>query len=462
MAKQKNRVVYKCSSCEHEEAKWMGRCPSCGAWNTFEKTISQQAQSGKTEKKSSSQQLPVSLHTVSSEAQTRFSSGNSELDRVLGGGIMLGSAVLLGGEPGIGKSTLLLQAAAAAEADTVLYVSGEESPVQIRMRAERLELPLENITVLHGTSLEQIRRQLYEIRPNLVIIDSVQTVYSEEIGLVPGTVNQVKYSCMEITDWAKQNQSSVFFIGHVTKDGSIAGPKVVEHMVDTVLNFEQADTGVRIIRASKNRFGSVDEIGVFTMEQKGLFPVPDPATFFLGQRSRNVPPGSIAAAIYEGTRTFMVEIQALAVSAKGGYTRVYSDRIDSARVSRVAAVLEKHLGLPLSEHDLYVNVAGGIRVNEVGVELPLALALYSAVTGRRLQAGLVAFGELSLAGEVRPVRYVEARIKSAEEMGFLEIICPQERPNSEKDGTSPLSERRGSVNVVKCRQIKEATVAAVP
>jgi DNA repair protein RadA/Sms len=450
MAK-KNRLVYRCASCGHEEAKWLGRCPQCGNWNSFEEhEQSAQTSHGKKSPQKESKDA-VFLNQVRIEDKNRFSSGDSELDRVLGGGIMKGSAVLLGGEPGIGKSTLMLQMLAASDVKNVLYVTGEESLPQIRMRAQRLQIPIDHIRIIHETHIERIMQQIRRLKPELVVVDSVQTMMSDELGLVPGTVSQVKFSSMELTDWAKYSDAAVFLIGHVTKDGSIAGPKVVEHLVDTVINFEQAETGVRIVRASKNRFGSVDEIGVFTMESSGLHPVGNPASFFLQKRGDAVFPGMIAAAVYEGTRTFMVEIQALTIPAKSGYTRVYSEKIDASRVSRIAAVIEKHLHIKLSEYDIYINVAGGIRLGEVAIELPLALAIYSAVTGKALHAGLASVGELSLAGEVRFVRNLESRIKTAVDMGFHSIICPKDS-----------GMKRGiGVSVNQCDSLSEAVKAAL-
>jgi DNA repair protein RadA/Sms len=450
MAK-KNRLIYKCRSCGHEEAKWLGRCPQCGSWNSFEEhEAAVHAPQGKKSSQKDSKD-PVFLNQVSIEDKNRFSSGDSELDRVLGGGIMKGSAVLLGGEPGIGKSTLMLQMLASSEVKNVLYVTGEESLPQIRMRSQRLQIPIDHIRIIHETHIERIMQQIRRLKPELVVVDSVQTMMSEELGLVPATVSQVKFSSMELTDWAKYSDAAVFLIGHVTKEGSIAGPKVVEHLVDTVINFEQAETGVRIIRASKNRFGSVDEIGVFTMERTGLQPVGNPASFFLQKKGGTVFPGMIAAAVYEGTRTFMVEIQALTIPAKSGYTRVYSEKIDASRVSRIAAVIEKHLNIRLSEYDIYINVAGGIRLSEVAIELPLALAIYSAVTGKVLHAGLASVGEMSLAGEIRFVRNLESRIKTAADMGFHTIICPQSKDLKNQPG----------VSVNQCGSLSEAVRAAL-
>ncbi len=449
MVKKKAKQIYSCTACGHHESKWLGRCPSCGAWNTFvEQTISLG------EKGSQKIKTPlvetVLLGDVSAKGTKRISSGISELDRVLGGGIMPGSAILLGGEPGIGKSTLMLQLLSSSSISPALYISGEESPVQIRMRADRLHLQLGQMELLHDTNLEHIEQVIRKKTPGIIVIDSIQTLYSEEIGPVPGSASQIRYTCMELIDWAKRYGSAIFFIGHVTKDGLIAGPKIIEHMVDTVINFEQAVTGVRIIRASKNRFGSVDEIGVFTMDQIGLVPVPDAAAFFLGQREEIVPAGSIAAAVFGGSRTFMVEIQALTVPAKSGYSRVYSDKIDTARVSRVSAVLEKHLGLSFSSCDMYVNVAGGIRLNEVGIELPLALALYSALTGKRLSGNMLAVGELSLAGEIRRVQHLEKRVKTASEMGFLSMIGPA------IDTTKHcVHQKKGAMDLILCRTIND-------
>lgn len=444
MAKQKQKIRYLCSSCGHEETKWMGRCPSCGQWNTFTEQRAAQSKD-RTKDKESILELPIRLDHIETEGNERVSSGISELDRVLGGGIMKGSATLIGGEPGIGKSTLMLQLIGAAALEDTLYVSGEESPSQIKMRAERLGIETSAVTLLHDTEVDHVERVLRKERPQLIVVDSIQTLFSTELGPVPGTANQIKYCCMELIEWAKQQGSAIFFIGHVTKDGMIAGPKVIEHMVDTVINFEQAATGVRIIRASKNRFGSVDELGVFTMDSDGLTQVADPAAFFLGQRSEEVPAGSVAAAVFEGSRTFMVEIQALTVPSKSGYSRVYSDRIDNARVSRVSAVLEKQLSLSFSSCDIYVNVAGGIRLNEVGIELPLALALYSAITGKRLSGNMVAAGELSLAGEVRSVQHFRKRVKAAAEMGFTNMIGP-------KTGSVPASP---GMQTHLCRSIRD-------
>jgi DNA repair protein RadA/Sms len=386
---------------------------------------------------------------VDPQEGSRIGSGIPELDRVLGGGIMKRSAILIGGEPGIGKSTLLLQTAAAAETrGRVLYISGEESVGQVRMRADRLGLfeggggdppggNTSRIEVCCTGKLEDIETILEAVKPVIVMVDSAQTLHTAEVGVVPGTVNQMKYGAYELISWVKEHDAALFLSAHVTKEGIISGPKTLEHMVDTVLYFEQNDGDCRFLRAVKNRFGSVDEIGIFTMGERGLSVVEDPSLLFLVNREGELPPGIATAAVLEGSRTLLVEIQALTVPAKGSMSRVFSDRIDSARVSRVAATLEKHLKLRLSDQDLYINVAGGIRIAEVGVELALGCALYSARTGLPLPGRIAIAGELSLAGEVRPVRRLAGRIKTSRNLGFETFLCPaSETPD--RPGEAPV------------------------
>jgi len=340
----------------------------------------------------------------------------------------------VGGEPGIGKSTLLLQTAAAAETKgRLLYVSGEESAGQVKMRTERLGISGDRIEVFCSGNLEDIEAVIETVKPVLIMIDSAQTLFSAEAGPAPGTINQMKYCAWELVSWIKEHDAALLLTAHVTKDGLISGPKSLEHMVDTVLYFEdsaqagEADT--RFLHATKNRFGSVDETGIFTMGEKGLSAVEDPSLLFLVSRVGELPPGIATAAVLEGSRTLLVEIQALTVPAKGSISRVFSDRIDSARVSRVAAIIEKHLGLRLSDQDIYINVAGGIRINEVGVELALACALYSARTGIPAPAKTAISGELSLAGEVRPLRRLPGRIKTANKAGFTGFLGPKSALN---------------------------------
>ena len=433
MKKQK-AFVFRCSSCGREEPKWLGRCPECGEWNTLTET----PVSSVNGKKRAAGELPQSLPLSSVDPMegARIKSGITELDRVLGGGIMKRSAILVGGEPGIGKSTLLLQTAAAADTKgRILYVSGEESAGQVKMRADRLGISGERIEIFCSGNLEEINAIIETVKPVLIMIDSAQTLFSAEAGTTPGTINQMKYCSWELVSWIKEHDAAIFLTAHVTKDGFISGPKSLEHMVDTVLYFE--DNGdTRFLRAAKNRFGSVDEIGIFTMGEKGLIAVEDPSLLFLVRREGEAPPGIATAAVLEGSRSLLVEIQALTVPAKGAMSRVFSDRIDSARVSRVAAVIEKHLGLRLSDQDLYVNVAGGIRITEVGVELALACALYSARTGIPVPAKTAIAGELSLAGEVRALRRLAARVKAARNLGFTGFLGPV-LPAEEK--SEPLS-----------------------
>ena len=355
----------------------------------------------------------------------RLDAGIEEVNRVLGGGIMKGSAVLIAGEPGTGKSTLMLQLASRVRTGgRTLYVSGEESPAQIRLRAERLGVTGGQIEVFPATELSAVLRTCDRLKPVVLIVDSIQTVYSEDIGTVPGTVNQVRLCGQELIDWAKTHGAALFLVGHVTKEGYIAGPKVVEHMVDTVLYFETGSSGIRLLRAVKNRFGSVDEIGIFQMGDSGLAQVENPAALFLTRRDGELPPGVVAAPVYEGTRVLLVEIQSLVVPAKGGISRVFSDRIDAGRVSRMAAVLEKHLKARLADQDLYVNVGGGLRITEVGIELPLAIALYSARLNQPVPPLTAVIGEVSLAGELRPVPHLDRRARAVAEMSFTRLIHP--------------------------------------
>jgi DNA repair protein RadA/Sms len=400
----------------------------------------------------------IPLSRVPSAEENRISSGIAELDRALGGGIMRQGTVLVGGEPGIGKSTLLLQLAALAETKgRVLYVSGEESASQIKLRADRLRLDTSRIELFCSARLEEIETTLNALRPVIIIIDSAQTLYTLDAGTVPGTINQMKYCCFELITWAKEHDASLVLVAHVTKEGAIAGPKTLEHMVDTVLYFEQTQSDsslsnagdTRFLRAAKNRFGSVDEIGIFTMGEKGLSVVDDPSALFLVRRETPVPAGVATAAVLEGSRTLLVEIQALTVQAKGAISRVFSDRIESARVSRVAATIEKALKLKLSDQDIYVNVAGGIRLQDVGVDLALASAVYSARTGLPIPAGTAIAGELSLAAEVRPVRKQESRAKTVGGLGFTRFVCPKMKSADEKEASKSNPESKSIVAPVR-------------
>lgn len=427
MAKKKS-IIYKCSNCGYSQPAWLGRCPECGEWNTMEEHI--------TDPNASSSQLksngtavkikPVPLSKVTIQDEGRFSTGNVEFDRVLGGGATKRSAILIGGEPGIGKSTLLIQTAAnMLKKNKMLYVSGEESAGQIKGRAMRLGINVDNVEILCTLRLEDILDALDSLNPTVVIIDSIQTVYSVECGVVPGTINQLKYCANELISWVKERDSVLFMTAHVTKDGNIAGPKSLEHMVDTVLSFERTKDEVRFLRSQKNRFGSVDELGIFEMEATGLKCVSDPSALFITRRKGEIPAGVACAGVFEGSRAFIVEIQALTVPAKANVNRVYSDKIDNARVSRVAAVLEKRLGIKFSDQDLYINVAGGIRLSESAIDAALAAALYSARTDLPLPELSVIIGELSLAGEIRPVTKQKQRVKASKDLGMKVITTPE-------------------------------------
>ena len=418
-------TAFICSACGHQEAKWLGQCPGCGEWNTLtERSVSRGSAARPARSTAAGARQSRRLSEIDVGQTSRLSSGLGELDRALGGGLMPGSTVLIGGEPGIGKSTLMLQMAGSLRGAPVLYVSGEESASQISQRAGRLGLDGEELLLLCSSDLGELLDELEMVGPRVVVVDSLQTMMAPDAGTVPGTVNQIKFVTHELAAWAHRTRACVLMVAHVTKDGQIAGPKVVEHMVDAVLLFEHSGSDLRFLRATKNRFGAIEEVGIFTMEQRGLVELSDPGRIFLGGERGVRPAGVVAAPCYEGSRVLLVEIQALTVGAKGSVSRSFSDRIDTRRVSRVAAVLEKHVGLRFSDQDIYVNVAGGMRIQDVAIDLPLALALYSARTGLTLPAGLLATGELTLAGEVRPISHQSQRQRAAVEMGFERIVGP--------------------------------------
>ncbi len=434
MGKKSGSIVYKCSNCGYTQPRWLGRCPECGEWNSLEEIIIDKnnvTPAGRGNE-AVEKQKPVGLATIQAQENTRLSTGIGEFDRVLGSGATKRSAILLGGEPGIGKSTLLLQTAAsvAGVGASVLYISGEESAAQIKERADRLGLNCKGINILCTSRLEDSLDALDSLNPIFVIIDSIQTIYSAEAGIIPGTVNQLKYCANEFISWVKERDCVLIMTAHVTKEGTIAGPKSLEHMVDTVISFERNSDDIRFLHAQKNRFGSVDEIGIFSMSEKGLEPVVNPASLFLTKRKENQPAGVACTPVFEGSRVFLVEIQALTVPAKASVSRIYSEKIDSGRVARVAAVIEKRCGLCFSDQDIYVNVAGGIKLSESSIDAALAAALYSARTDIAVKNGTAVFGELSLAGEIRPVIKTKQRIKAAESLGFNSIILPAEENQS--------------------------------
>ena len=430
MAKKNGSISYRCNNCGYTQPRWLGRCPECGEWNSLEEIIIDKNNVSPAGRGNEAveKQRPVGLASVKAQENTRLSTGIGEFDRVLGGGATKRSAILLGGEPGIGKSTLLLQTAASV-GKGVLYISGEESAAQIKERADRLGLNCAGINILCTSRLEDSLDALDSLNPTFVIIDSIQTIYSAEAGIIPGTVNQLKYCANEFISWVKERDCVLIMTAHVTKEGTIAGPKSLEHMVDTVISFERNSDDIRFLHAQKNRFGSVDEIGIFSMSEKGLEPIMNPASLFLTKRKENQPAGVACTPVFEGSRVFLVEIQALTVPAKASISRIYSEKIDSGRVARVAAVIEKRCGLCFSDQDIYVNVAGGIKLSESSIDAALATALYSARTDIAVKNGTAVFGELSLAGEIRPVNKTKQRIKSAEGLGFNQILYPTDESN---------------------------------
>lgn len=424
MAKAK-KSVYFCQNCGHEESKWLGQCPMCKEWNTFaeEKVVSIKGQKSSVEK----QVQAVTLSSVTTDEDERMTTELVELDRVLGGGIVPGSLVLVGGDPGIGKSTLLLQVCQKLSAmnKKVLYISGEESLKQIKLRANRMGEFSENLYLLCETSLNLIQTAIEREKPDVVVIDSIQTMYNEEIGSAPGSVSQVRESTNVFMQLAKGMNIAIFIVGHVTKEGTVAGPRVLEHMVDTVLYFEgDRHASYRILRGVKNRFGSTNEIGVFEMRKEGLVEVENPSEFMLSGKPENAS-GSVVACAMEGTRPMLMEIQALVCKSNFGMPRRTVAGIDYNRVNLLMAVLEKRVGLPLSGYDAYVNIAGGIRMNEPAVDLGIIMAVASSYKNRPVSEDTIVFGEVGLSGEVRAVTMPEQRVAEAKKLGFKVCVVPE-------------------------------------
>lgn len=424
MAKAK-KSVYFCQNCGHEESKWLGQCPMCKEWNTFaeEKVVSIKGQKSSGEK----QVQAVTLSSVTTDEDERMKTELVELDRVLGGGIVPGSLVLVGGDPGIGKSTLLLQVCQKLSAmnKKVLYISGEESLKQIKLRANRMGEFSENLYLLCETSLNLIQTAIEREKPDVVVIDSIQTMYNEEIGSAPGSVSQVRESTNVFMQLAKGMNIAIFIVGHVTKEGTVAGPRVLEHMVDIVLYFEgDRHASYRILRGVKNRFGSTNEIGVFEMRKEGLVEVENPSEFMLSGKPENAS-GSVVACAMEGTRPMLMEIQALVCKSNFGMPRRTAAGIDYNRVNLLMAVLEKRVGLPLSGYDAYVNIAGGIRMNEPAVDLGIIMAVASSYKNRPVSEDTIVFGEVGLSGEVRAVTMPEQRVVEAKKLGFKVCVVPE-------------------------------------
>jgi DNA repair protein RadA/Sms len=410
-------TVFRCTQCGAASAKWAGQCPSCGEWNTLAEEVAESKPSARARRSGVASTPLAAVHASDGE---RWRTGIDELDFVLGGGLVPGSMVLIGGEPGIGKSTLLLQTAAALQhADrATLYVSGEESQTQVRLRSDRLERNAGAVAVLAETSLEQMLAVAEREKPSVVVVDSIQTLATEALDGAPGSVGQVRETAARLMRFAKERGVAVLVVGHVTKDGGIAGPKTLEHIVDTVLYFEgEGSADHRVLRATKNRFGSVDEIAVFRMTDRGLVPVERPSELFLGERGDR-PPGSAVAALIEGTRPLLVEIQALAAKAGFGTPQRVATGFDNRRLALLLAVLDKRAGLSFAQTDVFVNVVGGLRLAEPAGDLAVAVALASSVYDRAAASDAVFIGELGLGGEVRAVGQMERRLAEAEQLGF--------------------------------------------
>lgn len=423
------KTVYICSNCEYASPKWLGKCPKCNSWNTFVEDVEQVAPATAVKARPSvifsGESHAKSFDELTTSEYIRSQTGLSELDRVLGGGLVLGSAVLISGEPGIGKSTLLLQICDTLGAQKkVLYVSGEESTGQIKLRAERLCVSGKNLYILTETNIEKILSEAKKVAPDVIIVDSVQTMYSDAISSSPGSVSNVKEVALSFISKAKTEGISVILVGHVNKEGGIAGPKVLEHMVDAVLNFEgDKRQSYRIIRAQKNRFGSTNEIGVFEMTDTGLRQVPNPSELLLSDRPTDIS-GNCAVCTIEGTRPIVAEIQALVTQSAFPAPRRTSNGIDYNRTCLILAVLEKRLGLKFSSNDVYLNVIGGLEIDEPASDLGIAMSLISSLTDKKIPDDLIAIGEIGLAGECRGISSIEQRVKEAARLGFTTALIP--------------------------------------
>jgi len=425
---------FQCRECATLLTKWAGQCPDCKGWNSIDEIpATPTAPGARANWHGKGQSQVLTLDSVPTSKTPRFESEIDELDRVLGGGLVEGSVVLLGGDPGIGKSTILLQCLALiSQQREALYVTGEESPQQVSLRAKRLKLPADNLKLLSTTCVEEIIDQARKLRPAVMVIDSIQTIFSDNLQSAPGSVGQIRESAALLVRFAKQSNTAIFLVGHVTKEGQLAGPRVLEHMVDTVLYFEgDSSTRYRVIRAVKNRFGAVNELGIFAMTDEGLKPVSNPSAIFLTQHDQPVS-GSVVMVSREGSRPLLVEVQALVSESNGGQPRRISVGLESNRLTMLIAILQRHGGIPLYQQDVFINAVGGVRIAETGADLAIILAILSSYRDRPLNPRRLVFGEVGLSGEVRPVPNGEERLREASKHGFESAIIP--RANMPKSG----------------------------
>ena len=447
----KAKTVFVCSNCGYESAKWLGKCPACNEWNGFyeEKVASSSGNASSSNKSNKEKAVPRKLKEVEGIETARTSTGIGELDRVLGGGLVKGSLVLVGGEPGIGKSTLILQLCDKVKGEgKVLYVSGEESAEQVKIRADRLNINNDDLMFLGETNIDSIEDAIISINPKLVIIDSIQTMYSEEITSAAGTVSQVREITARIMRMCKDNGITTIIIGHVTKDGNIAGPRVLEHMVDTVLYLEgERYFSYRILRGVKNRFGSTNEVGMFEMKNEGMVEITNPSSILISERNDN-PAGSVIVASMEGTRPLLIELQALTTPSVFGIPKRTANGIDYNRLAVLIAVIEKRAGIGLGTQDVYLNVVSGIRIAEPAVDLGVVLACVSSYKNVSIPQDVVAIGEVGLTGEVRAVNMIEKRLKEAERLGFKKCIIPE--------SNKKLLKENFKLDIIGVRNINEA------
>jgi len=443
----KVRSKYICQSCAYESPRWIGKCPNCGEWNSFVEELVQKVQIRKTSKQGS--EMAVPLQEIDLTDDQRIVSGIDEFDRVLGGGIVLGSVILIGGDPGVGKSTLMMQLAAHLKNNIVLYISGEESVRQIKLRAERLGLRSDaKLFLLAETNVDIIAEVVDRVSPDVIIVDSIQTMFRGDLESAPGSVSQVRESTAQFMRLAKGKAIPVFLIGHVTKEGVIAGPKVVEHMVDTVLQFEgERHYSYRILRAMKNRFGSTNEIGIFEMRDSGLQEVKNPSEVFLSQRSFGASGSTIVASI-EGSRPILIEVQALVTPTSYGVPQRNTTGFDYRRLGLLLAVLEKRVGVLLGQYDVFVNIAGGVKIDEPAIDLGIAISIISSMRDTAVEPQTVAVGEIGLGGEIRSINQIEKRIQEADKLGFKRIVIP-------KNNLKGIN-RNGGIEIIGIEKIDQA------